>query len=72
MEQRRREEEERQRAIEAAQEGEKKEERSADAATEGDEKPAGEKEVSATFPEDTKEVGSSEGPAQEATEQAAQ
>ncbi|KAM0711212.1 hypothetical protein Q7P35_001951 [Cladosporium inversicolor] len=76
VEQRRREEEERQRAIEAAEgektEGEKKGEGSADAVTEGDEKPAAEKEVSATSPEDIKEFGSSEGPAQEATEQAAQ
>jgi hypothetical protein len=71
VEQRRREEEERQRAIEAA-EGEKKEEGSADAATEVDEKPASEKEAPATSPEDTQEVGSSESPAREATEQAAQ
>ena len=71
VEQRRREEEERQRAIEAA-EGEKKEEGPADAATEGDEKPVSEKkEVSATSPEDTQDVGRSEGPANEATEQAA-
>jgi hypothetical protein len=72
VEQRRREEEERQRAIEAAQEGEKKEEGSADAAIKGDEKPASEKEVSVTSPEDTQEVGSSEVAAQQATEQAAQ
>ena len=71
VEQRRREEEERQRAIEAA-EGEKKEEGSADAVKEDDEKPASEKKVPATFPEDTQDVGSSKGPAQEATEQAAE
>lgn len=70
VEQRRR-EEERQRAIEAA-EGEKKEEVPADAVKEGDEKQASEKRMPVTSPEDTTEVGRSEGLVQEATEQAAQ
>jgi hypothetical protein len=72
VEQRRRAEEERQRAIEAQEGAEKKEGGSADGATESDEKPALEKEVSATSPEDTKEAGSSESLVRETTEQVAQ